>query len=55
MQRKSLEQIEQLEKPDIFMAAVEAAEKIRYLLGLEEGIIPVETFNEIDDINDEDT
>ncbi len=44
MQRESLKQIGQLEKLDIFMAAVEAAKEMRHLLGIEEG----------DDINDED-
>ena len=54
MQRDSLERIGHLEKPDIFMAAVEAAKEIRHLLGLEKDIIPIETVDEPDDINDED-
>ena len=37
------------------MVAVEAAKEMRYLLGLEENIIPIETVDEPDDINDEDT
>ena len=45
----------QLEKPDILIVAVEAAKEMRYLLGLEENIIPIETVDEPDDINDEDT
>ena len=55
MQRDSLERIGQLEKPDIFMAAVKAAKEMRHLLGLEEDMIPIEIINELDDINDEDT
>jgi hypothetical protein len=55
MQRESLERSGQLEKPDIFMAAAEAAKEMRHLLGLEEGIIPIETLDEPDDMNDEDT
>ena len=55
MQRESLEQIGQLEKPNIFMAVVEAAEKMHHLLRLEEDIISIETLNETDNINDEDT
>jgi len=37
------------------MAAAEAAKEMRHLLGLEEGIIPIETLDEPDDMNDEDT
>ena len=55
MQRESLEQIGQLEKPDIFMAAVEAAKEMRHLLGLEEDIILIKTVDELDNINDEDS
>jgi hypothetical protein len=55
MQRESLERIGQLEKPDIFIVAAEAAKEMRHLLGLEEGIIPIETLDEHDDMNDEDT
>ena len=55
MQRESLERIGQLDKPDIFMAAAEAAKEMRHLLGLEEDIVPIETLDEHDDINDEDT
>jgi hypothetical protein len=55
MLRESLERIGQLKKPDIFMAAAEAAKEMRHLLGLEEGIVPTETLDELDDINDEDT
>jgi hypothetical protein len=55
MQRESLERIWQFEKPDIFMAAVEAAKELRHLLELEECIIPIKTFDESDDMNDEDT
>ena len=54
MQRENLERIGQLEKLDIFMVAVEAAKEMRHLLGLEEGIIAIETVDELDDINDED-
>ena len=55
MQRENLERIGQLEKLDIFMVAVEAAKEMRHLLGLEEDIIAIETVDELDDINDEDT
>ena len=55
MQRRSSERIGQLDKSIIFMAAVEAANKIRHLLGLEEGIIHIKTLNEPDDINDQNT
>ena len=37
------------------MAAAEAAKEMRHLLGLEEDIVPIETLDEHDDINDEDT
>jgi hypothetical protein len=37
------------------MAAAEAAKKMRHLLGLEEDIVPIETLDEPDDINDKDT
>ena len=55
MQRENLERIGQLEKLDIFMVAVEAAKEMRHLLRLEGGIIAIETVDELDDINDEDT
>jgi hypothetical protein len=53
MQSESLERIKQLEKSDIFMAASEAAKKLRHLLGLEECIILIKTLDEPDDINDD--
>ena len=55
MQKESLERIGQLKKPDIFIAATEAVKEMRYLLGLGEGIIPIKTLDEYDDMNDEDT
>ena len=55
MQKENLERIGQLEKPNIFMATVEAINEMRHLLRLEEDIIPIETLDKVDGINDEDT
>ena len=55
MQNESLKRSGQLEKPDIFMAAVEDAKEIRHLLGLEEDLISIKTLDEPDDINNKDT
>jgi len=37
------------------MAAAEVAKEMRHLLGLEEGIVPIEILDEPNDINNEDT
>jgi hypothetical protein len=46
MQRESSEYIGQLHKPDIFLAAVQAAKEMRRYLKLDEGITPIEDIEE---------